>query len=210
VSSPSHGVINPDQSLRGHACLQALRRFEERSGLVLPLPARSEGWVTTLSLKPRESAFRAGDTCPYLFVVRSGLLKQHYTTEDGREAVKSFSAEGAFFGCPAALAGRTASFSSTAIEPSVVERIDFRALEALADTQPAWQKALRIGFAALAEIKVGRERDLLTLSAEQLYLQLVRSAPDLVARIPQKDLAGYLGVTAVGLNRIIRRQRPPP
>jgi len=30
--------------------------------------------------------------------------------------------------------------------------------------------------------------------------------PDLVSRVPQKDLAAFLGVTPVGLNRIIKRR----
>ena len=45
------------------------------------------------------------------------------------------------------------------------------------------------------------------LSAAELYRQLAE-APDLVARVPQKDLAAFLGVTPVGLNRIVRREAP--
>lgn len=44
-------------------------------------------------------------------------------------------------------------------------------------------------------------------SAEELYRQFVSEAPELAERVAQKDLAGYLGVTAVGLNRIIKRLR---
>jgi hypothetical protein len=57
---------------------------------------------------------------------------------------------------------------------------------------------------------VRRERDLLMLTAEQLYRQFVAASPDLLTRIAQKDLAAFLGVTAVGLNRIVKRVRTCP
>jgi hypothetical protein len=56
-------------------------------------------------------------------------------------------------------------------------------------------------------VKVRRERDLLMLSAEALYRKFVNETPSLAERVPQKDLAAFLGVTPVGLNRIIRRCR---
>ena len=63
-----------------------------------------------------------------------------------------------------------------------------------------------MAFQRLAELKVQREKDLLMLTAEELYLKFAAGHPATLAAIPQKDLASFLGVTAVGLNRIIRRQ----
>ena len=114
--------------------------------------------------------------------------------------------EGELFGCPIALTpgGRT-TFASVAIEPAVVESTEWRLVEGLGRTSLEWQKAIRYLFQRLAELKVRRERDLLMLSAADLYRQLAGESPDLIARVPQKDLAAFLGVTPVGLNRIIRR-----
>jgi CRP-like cAMP-binding protein len=55
------------------------------------------------------------------------------------------------------------------------------------------------------ERKEKRERELLTLDAEERYRCFVAETPGLARRIPQKILARYLGVTAVGLNRIVKR-----
>jgi CRP-like cAMP-binding protein len=163
--------------------------------------------VRVVPLQPRESAFREDEVCPRLYLVRSGLLKQLYTSEDGSEWIKSFAREGDLFACPIALTrgGRT-TFASVAIEPSIVEYVEWQAIEALGETDIAWQRAIRLGFQRLAELKVRRERDLLMLSAEALYRQFAADAPELIDRVPQKDLAAFFGVTPVGLNRIIRRQ----
>ena len=85
--------------------------------------------------------------------------------------------------------------------------INWQDVEALGTKDVSWQRAIRFVFQRLAELKVRRERDLLILSAEQMYRQFAQSPPDLLDRIAQKDLAAFLGVTAVGLNRIVKRVR---
>lgn len=45
----------------------------------------------------------------------------------------------------------------------------------------------------------------ITLSPEQRYLDLIKNRPDLIQRIPQYQLATYLGVNAESLSRIKKR-----
>lgn len=185
----------------------ALRRFEADTGLALTQVDRLASSLRITPLRDREPAFSMGDVCPRIYIVREGCLKQQYIDEDGNEWIKSFAGPGDMFACPFALqpCGRC-SFASVSIGASVVESIDYRVIEELAADDIGWQTALRIAFQRLAELKVQREKDLLMLSAEDMYRKFVREQPLLLERITQKDLAAYLGVTAVGLNRIIRRQ----
>lgn len=145
---------------------------------------------------------------PYVYAVRSGLLKLCYLAEDGTEWVKSFASEGRFFASIAALqpGGRT-SFMVTAIEDTLLERLDHRLLDDLARQHLAWSRALQALTLVFAARKEARERDLLTLSAEDRYRAFRAAEPALAPRIPQKDLARHLGVTPVGLNRIVMRLR---
>lgn len=192
-------------ALNATATIQALKRFEAVTGLRLPNVGKLLEAVRVTELEPREGAFLEGEICARLYIVQSGLLKQFYTKEDGTEWIKSFAGADDFFACLDALAGGPASFASVAIEPSVVESIDWAVLERLGDEDMTWQKVLRLGFQHLAQLKVRRERDLLMLTAEELYRKFARESPRLVQRVPQRDLAAFLGVTPVGLNRIIRR-----
>ena len=140
--------------------------------------------------------------------MREGLFKQLYVQPDGSEWIKSFAGAGDLFACLDALTRQGPTrLASVAIERSVVERIEFAPIERLAETSLAWQKALRLAFQTLAMLKVQRERELLTLTPRELYQALVDAAPPWLDRVPQKDLAGYLGVTPVGLNRIVRQAR---
>ena len=53
--------------------------------------------------------------------------------------------------------------------------------------------------------KERREKELLTESAEARYRLLQEASPGLPAKVKQKDLARYLGITPVALSRIRAR-----
>jgi CRP-like cAMP-binding protein len=50
--------------------------------------------------------------------------------------------------------------------------------------------------------KTQREKDFLTKSASERYLDLLHGRPELVQQIPIQMIAKYLGVTAESLSRI--------
>ncbi len=145
---------------------------------------------------------------PFAYVVKSGLIKNVYLRADGETWIKSFAHEGRFFASIAALkAGGSTSFSAVCIEASELEQFPFSALERLAEADIVWATILRRAIMIFAERKEARERELLTLTPEDRYRRFVADNPGLEARITQKDLAAYLGVTPVGLNRIVKRVR---
>lgn len=105
--------------------------------------------------------------------------------------------------------GGLTSFAAVAVEPTDVEGLPYAALERRAAADLAWGNALRRALVIFAGRKEKRERELLTLRPEQRYREFAAEAPGLERRIPQKDLARYLGMTPVGLNRIVQRVKKP-
>lgn len=95
----------------------------------------------------------------------------------------------------------------TALEPCSLERVDYRLLSELATQHLAWSRALHGMTLIFAARKEQREQELLTLAPEPRYRAFSAAEPALERRITQKDLALYLGLTPVGLNRIILRIR---
>ncbi|RCW21572.1 CRP-like cAMP-binding protein [Ciceribacter lividus] len=185
----------------------SLTLFERIAGASLPERDRVLASIDRIDVGAGEAVFRQDDPHPLVYVVRQGLLKFTYLRADGEEWIKSFVAEGQFFGSLSALVAGRASFTVTAIEASSLERLPFFLLEDLADRDLAWSRMLRNALIILAERKERREREFLTLTAEERYRLLVREQVALLGRIPQKDLAAYLGITPVGLSRIARRVR---
>jgi CRP-like cAMP-binding protein len=70
-----------------------------------------------------------------------------------------------------------------------------------------WANVVRRALLIFARRKEKREREreLLTLRPEQRYRAFMAETPGLEERIPQRDLARHLGLTPVGLNRIVAR-----
>lgn len=182
--------------------------LESAAGGPLPGWADVAQGVRVKRYRPKQEVFGDGEINPYVYVVRDGLLKLSYVNESGSEWIKSFAYEGRFFASLSALDqdGRT-SFAVTALEPSVLERLDYRVLARMAERSVVWARALQRLLLVFAARKEQRERELLTLSPRERYLAFRDAHPDLEQRIPQKDLARHLGVTPVGLNRIVMRLR---
>ena len=183
---------------------QVSRAFVERlAGGPVPEWELFATHIKTRRLAEGDTLFASDVHWPWLSVVRSGLVKLVYLREDGSERIKSFIAEGGFFASLAGLAadGRT-TFSAVAMEPAVVDQLSYPQILALGDKHLAWQKALRVGIEHYGARKEKRERELLTLSPEARYRLFMQESPELLGRVPQKDLALYLGITPVALSRI--------
>jgi len=182
--------------------------LQAAAGTELPHWPRVADALTMRRIEAGGTVFLQGVEHPFVYAVETGLLKLCYLAEDGTEWVKSFASEGRFFASIAALQpGGHTSFMVTAIEDSVLERLDYRLLADLARKHLAWSHALHTMTLVFAARKEARERELLTLDAQDRYLAFCAANPDLSRRIPQKDLARHLGVTPVGLNRIVMRLR---
>lgn len=201
---PSSTQVNQPAATR-HV-LQAL--LEGAAGGPLPHWNHVAPALRERRLRPGETVFMQDVAHPCVYGVRQGLLKLVYLDADGREWIKSFVHEGGFFASIAALQpqGKT-TFQVTALEPSEVEQVGYPLLSGMAQTHLAWSQALHKLTLAFAARKEQRERELLTLAPEPRYLAFRAAHPELERRISQKDLARHLGLTPVGLNRIVVRLR---
>ncbi|MBK7615089.1 MAG: Crp/Fnr family transcriptional regulator [Vitreoscilla sp.] len=203
---PSSTQVNRPTTTAAKHVLQAL--LEGAAGGPLPHWDQVASAIRERRFRPGETVFMQDVAHPCVYGVRLGLLKLGYLGADGNEWIKSFVHEGGFFASIAALQpqGKT-TFQATTLEPTVVEQVDYRLMAELAQAHLAWSRALHQLTLAFAARKEQRERELLTLTPEPRYLAFRAAHPDLERRIAQKDLARHLGLTPVGLNRIVVRLR---
>jgi len=186
--------------------MDEIRKIFEHLGGPLPSWETLTPHIKLFEVSKGEAVFAVEQPAPYVFVVLNGLLKLHHDDADGRERIKSFAAEGGIVASIAALQpGGLASFSATGLEASSLARIPYKALEILADFYFEWARFLRLVLTNYALQKELREQGFLMQSAEARYGALIKSQPALAARLSQKDMAAYIGVTPVGLSRISGR-----
>jgi CRP-like cAMP-binding protein len=179
--------------------------FEGLAGEYLPDIQSLEAKMSVISLNKGDYLFQAESLQPYIYLVKSGLLKMVYEMASGDEWVKAFVQEYMFLASVSALNMAQASFSVIAIEDCSLIKIDYPAIEHIAECYPAWQKLLTNSFKLYGARKEKRERSLLVLNAEQRYQDFLKDYPQLESRLMQKDIAAYIRVTPVAFSRIKKR-----
>lgn len=194
-------VINLDQKV--HKYLPETGRAPERS---FRAPGYFDEFGERLDFNKSDVVFRQGGDNDALYFIETGLLKAHYVTAGGKEYVKSFLKEGDIIGNLTALTSKAGcSFTLVCLEPSSLIRVPFGDLLELAESElPVANQLIRL-LVQLALKKERREYEFLCLSAEERFTILRETAPELLERVTQNDIARYLGITPVALSRIRSR-----
>jgi CRP-like cAMP-binding protein len=148
-----------------------------------------------------EHVFMQSDSDKSLYFVNSGLLKAYYTTEDGKEYIKSFLLPNDIIGSlSSAYLEGSSSFSLLCLEPTALIKIPFKRLYDYSKEDQEIANNMIDLLLHLAMKKEKREYEFLCLSAEERFCRLANTSPSLLEKVTQNDLARYLGITPVGLS----------
>lgn len=160
----------------------------------------------TIKKEKGEHVFMQGDSDKSLYFIQSGLLKAYYTSEDGKESVKSFLLSNDIIGSlTSSYSKGVCSFSLLCLESTVLIKTPFKNLWEHSKKDMEIANEMIEFLLRFAMKKEKREYEFLCLSAEERFCILENNSPSLLEKVTQNDLARYLGVTPVGLCRIKKR-----
>ncbi|MCI0569832.1 MAG: Crp/Fnr family transcriptional regulator [Myxococcaceae bacterium] len=184
----------------------------ERFAALTPLPPeeweKAEAVAREQVLAKRELFLRPGDPADRFGVVLQGVFRAVRVSARGGESIKAFRAEGELIGAYAEMLQRLPSMTAIeALEPSHVLVFQTRDLQALERGHVCWERLARRVAEYHFILKERREQDFLDLSAEERLVKFWEEHPHLKGRVPQRDVAAYLGITEVALSRIMSRRR---
>lgn len=164
--------------------------------------ARLLSFARPLALSPKECLWHAGDHPDLLIRVVRGLLRAKVVLADGREYIKEFYWEGdEFLDFHHLLSGEPARYSVEALEPCQLQLFKLADLRQL----PSWPCWYRHLIEVQLRIKEEKELLLLTESPQARYQHFLQCFPTLDARVPDHQIAAYLGITPISLSRIRKR-----
>ena len=165
-----------------------------------------EGEGKIVDKKKGEHIFIQGTSDTSIYFIKSGLIKAYYTTEDGKEYVKSFLIANDVIGSlSSAYTEGCCSFSLVCLEDSSLIKVPFSVIYERSKMDLNISNSLIELLLKFSMKKEKREFELLCMSAEKRYRQLEKESPIIIEKVTQNDLARYLGVTPVGLSRIKNR-----
>lgn len=157
----------------------------------------------TKIVKKGEYLLKEGEKCKYSFFVEHGLLRQYALDDKGKEHILQFAPENwivtdresVYFDQPSAYYIQALENTNTILfEESLILH--------LSKQDPLFlefnNKLLHNHIRQLQR----RITLLISATAEERYLDFVRLYPDLLLRVPQWQIASYLGITAESLSRV--------
>ncbi len=144
-----------------------------------------------------------GATQHEILFVNQGLLRFYYVGEDGQETNKAFIGEDEFAGPLASAAlGLPLYFGIQALEATQMLVAQYEDYVNLFEQDLIFERLGRKLTETLLIRKELRTRSLLQQSGKERYLAFLDSYPHLAERIPQYQLASYLGLSEVSLSRL--------
>lgn len=159
----------------------------------------------TKSIKKKTNLLQAGTTAKEVYLILTGCIRLFYG-KDGEDISAYFFTEKMFAGAyDSFISQKPSRHSIEALEDCKVLSISYKTFQKLFIEFPKMnefvRKVLEERFVSLHELFTSQILD----SPEERYLNLQKERPDLLQRIPQHQIATFLGITPVSLSRIRNR-----
>ncbi len=154
-------------------------------------------------LRKRQYLLQAGDVSRYENFVAKGLLRAYTVDAKGQEHIAMFATEGWWTSdLYSFLTNTPASQHIDALEDSEVFSIEKPDLEKLYEAVPKFERFFRILLQNAFVANQNRILASISETAEQQYLNFIKKYPSLEQRIPQHQIASFLGITPETISRI--------
>ena len=150
----------------------------------------------TQHYKAKTILLKSGEICKKSYFVNSGILRSYSVDENGVEHVVSFACANWFIAdMYSYLSGRPGNLFIEVNEEAEVLEISKENQERMYDEVPKMERFFRIIIENSLVANQQRLIDNLSFTAEARYDKFLNKFGDLAHRVPQKQIASYLGVT---------------
>lgn len=165
-----------------------------------------EASAIAINVAADTTLMKAHSNCRYLYLVKTGLLRAVFITDEGKEYSKEFYWEqDVIFGMRSMLDNQPLPYSVISVEPCSLIQIPLKVYRELVSTCAAWKDYHIQQVETHLLYKEIKEELLLLHSNEQKVRRVYQLFPDLIKRVPATLIASYLGLTPVSLSRIKKR-----
>ncbi len=150
----------------------------------------------TKNYKAKTIILNAGEVCKHSYFVNSGLLRSFTINDNIVEHVLSFACEGWWIGdMYSLLSQKPGNLFVEVMEDSEVVLLSKENQEKLYTEIPKLERFFRILTENSLVANQERLMDNLSLTAEERFEKFCKKYPTLIQKVPQKQIASYIGVT---------------
>jgi len=160
-------------------------------------------YYTAKKLRKRQFLLQEGEVCKYVAFVNKGALRRYTMSEKGDEHILQFAFEGwTVADLYSFITGEPSTSYIDALEDCEILLLTKQNQEALMNAIPKMQ---RFFFLNIQNAYVALQRRMMaaiSLTADEKYLDLLRTYPHIIQRVPQHMIASYLGISPETLSRL--------
>ncbi len=171
---------------------------EEKQSIIEAFPIKTFDKETNL--------LREGQIAKDAFLVVKGCVREYSITNDGEEITTNFYTEYQSAVNFDSISNRSPSkYFLSCTEKTTVAIINSEKETALYKKHPRFGEVCRVEMEKMMGEKQESLSKFISSTPKERYLNLLKERPDLVNRVPQYQLASYLGIKPETLSRIRKR-----
>lgn len=159
--------------------------------------------TTLRKVKRRQFILQEGDICKHYFFVAEGCFKMYGVDKRGDEHNVQFATENNWISDIGSFhSEKVSKFYIEAIEPSLIIQINKSSLIDLYENSVKFDRIFRVIIEnAFVELQHHILKNI-SFTAEERYLAFLEQYPKLALRLPNTQIASYLGITPEFLSKI--------
>lgn len=161
--------------------------------------------ISIVKLKKKSLFIKPHDEKIKLAYIVKGILRTYFISDKGTEYTTDFCKAGDISVNDRVYSPEIDNSYSQALDDSILLEFSYSDILNLEKENEKWSMLKSNIIKYYYPIKVQREKNLLSLSAEKKYLSFTKKYNDIIDKIPQYLIASYLGITPIALSRTINK-----
>jgi CRP-like cAMP-binding protein len=160
-------------------------------------------FVSPVSIKRKQIILQAGEICRHSIFISKGCLRSYSLDEKGIEHVTQIQMEDHWIADLYSLITRKPTdLYIEALEDCDLILLPGNVMESMYMEVPSMERFFRLMMQNAYVATQRRLNAALSISAEERYVDLLKTYPNLFLRVPLVHIASYLGITPESLSRI--------
>lgn len=172
-----------------------------------PLSEKELAWIQSVfvpkKLRKKHYLLQEGEINKFHCFVCKGCLRMYRVDEKGQEHIFQFAIENWWTGDrESMISGNPSKYNIEALEDSELMMITRADMDEITEKIPAIKLMVQNIQQNNVIATQNRIHAAISYTAEEKYLNFVKTYPDIIQRVPQQMIASYLGITRETLSRI--------
>ncbi|MBR9855494.1 MAG: Crp/Fnr family transcriptional regulator [Algicola sp.] len=150
-----------------------------------------------------QTIVQSGSMCHEYYLIECGVFRSSIYNYDGEEVTTDFFNDNEVLIDSSSLFQRIPALESIqALTDGVLWKIEYETFQELFHKIEGFREWGRTWMANELFISKQRSLSMITLTATERYLNLIKEKPQVIKQVPLKYIASYLGITDTSLSRI--------